>query len=395
VDQYESLVMSRRGWQAALVWSAILVPLALGVSCAANDETDDLFLKSSSPSAGGFDPNSLGDAGNGGGERNGSSGAGGTKTPPKASGGRVSASGGNAAGGSDSTGGRASVSGGRASGGKGGGQVGGRPAMGGAPSGGKPAAGGSSGGTSSGGSPATGGGAGESSEDCDDGDACTVDESAESGCVHEPKVCPEPAVCEVATCEPETGDCVPAAAPDEVACDDGDACTSDDVCRDGQCVGSNELNASDETSRPIPDGTEGCDGTDAVLVNYAMTGPGEVSEVEVTVALSHVSITDLRLALLQVETETFVILMQEELQQGAALDGEYVFADGEASFAEAVSEDAVVPPGRYAPRSSFHDAFGGLPIEGTWRVVVLDQCIGETGVLHSSAVHFHQACAED
>jgi subtilisin-like proprotein convertase family protein len=386
--------MSRRGWQAALVWSAILVPLALGVSCAANDETDDLFLKSSSPSGGGFDPNSLGDAGNGGGERNGSSGAGGAKTPPKASGGRVSASGGNAAGGSDSIGGRASVSGGRASGGKGG-QAGGRPAMGGAPSGGKPAAGGSSGGTSSGGSPATGGGAGESSEDCDDGDACTVDESAESGCVHEPKVCPEPAVCEVATCEPETGDCVPAAAPDEVACDDGDACTSDDVCRDGQCVGSDELNASDETSRPIPDGTDGCDGTDAVLVDYAMTGPGEVSEVEVTVAISHVSITDLRLALLQVETETFVILVQEELQQGAALDGEYVFADGEASFAEAVSEDAVVPPGRYAPRSSFHDAFGGLPIEGTWRVVVLDQCIGETGVLHSSAVHFHQACAED
>jgi subtilisin-like proprotein convertase family protein len=390
VDQYESLVMSRRGWQAALVWSAILVPLALGVSCAANDETDDLFLKSSSPSAGGFDPNGLGDAGDGGGGNGGSSGAGGAKAPPKASGGRVSASGGNA-GGSDPTGGRASVSGGRASGGRGGGQVGGRAAMGGATNGGKAAAGG----TSSGGSPATGGGAGEPPDDCDDDDACTVDESAESGCVHEPKVCPKPAVCQVATCEPETGDCVPAAAPDEVACDDGNACTSDDVCRDGQCVGSDELNAGDETARPIPDGTDGCDGTDAVVVDYAMTGPGEVSEVEVTVAISHVSITDLRLGLQHVETGTFVILVQEELQQGAALDGEYVFADGEASFAEAVSEDAVVPPGRYAPLSSFHDTFGGSPIEGTWRIVVLDQCIDHTGVLHSSAVHFHRACAED
>jgi subtilisin-like proprotein convertase family protein len=383
--------MSRRGWQAALVWSAILVPLALGVSCAANDETDDLFLKSGSPSAGGFDPNSLGDAGNGGG---GSSGAGGAKAPPKASGGRVNASGGNAAGGSDPTGGRASAGGGRASGGRGGGQVGGRPTVGGATNGGKAGAGGSGGGTSSGGSPATGGGAGEPS-DCDDGDACTVDESAESGCVHEPKVCSEAAVCQVATCEPETGDCVPTAAPDEVACDDENACTSDDVCRDGQCVGSDELNAGDETSRSIPDGTEACDGTDAVLVEYAMTGPGEVSEVEVTVAISHVSITDLRLGLQHVETGMFVILVQEELQQGAALDGEYVFADGEASFAEAVSEDAVVPPGRYAPLSSFHDAFGGLPIEGTWRIVVLDQCLEHTGVLHSSAVHFHRACAED
>jgi subtilisin-like proprotein convertase family protein len=384
--------MSRRGWQAPLVWSAILVPLALGVSCAANDETDDLFLKSGSPSAGGFDPNSLGDAGSGGG---GSSGAGGAKAPPKASGGRVSASGGNAAGGSDPTGGRASAGGGRASGGRGGGQVGGRPTVGGATNGGKAGAGGSSGGTSSGGSPATGGGAGEPSEDCDDGDACTVDELAGSGCVHEPKVCPEPAVCQVATCEPETGDCVPAASPDEVACDDENACTSDDVCRDGQCVGSDELNAGDETSRSIPDGTDACDGTDAVLVDYAMTGPGEVSEVEVTVAISHVSITDLRLGLQHVDTGKFVILVQEELEQGAALDGEYVFADGEASFAEAVSEDAVVPPGRYAPLSSFLDTFGGLPIEGTWRIVVLDQCIEHTGVLHSGAVHFHRACAED
>lgn len=394
MDQYQRLVMSRRGWQAALFWSAILVPLALGASCAGNDETGDLFLKSRNPSAGGFDPTSFGNSGSGGG-RNGSSGAGAASTPPKTSGGSAGSTGGNTAGGSDATGGRVGATGGRASGGKSGGPMGGRPATGGAPNGGRAASGGSSGGTPSGGVSATGGSAGEPSGNCDDDNACTVDEAADVGCTHVPKDCPAPSACEVATCEPDTGECVPEAAPDETACDDGDVCTSADVCRDGQCVGSDEFNASDATPRPIPDGNQDCTSEDPVLVDYTMVGPGAVTEIEVTLSISHTLISDLRLALLHVDSETYVILVEEAPEQEATLDGQYVFADGAASLSDAAAEHTTVPPGRYAPRTSFAEVFGGSPIAGTWRVVVLDQCLEDTGVLHSSAVHFHRACGDD
>ena len=385
---YERLVMSRRGWQASLVRFAILVPLALGVSCGGNDRTDDLFQESGSPSAGGFDSNGVGRSGSGGGGRTGASGGGGAKALPPAAGG--SANGGkSASGGSEATGGRSGVNGGRTGGGGRSGPSGGRPPAGGAASGGK-----ASGGKASGGAPDNAGSAGEPAVDCNDDDACTVDERSGDDCSHESKECDAPPVCQVAECDPETGECLLSAAPDETACDDEDACTSNDACREGQCLGSDALDTSDSSSRPIPDGPADCSGSDALLVDYGMTGPGEVSEVEVTVSITHPWITDLRVGLLHVETETFVTLIEEEVHQDASLDGEYVFADDAPSFVEAVPEDAPVPSGRYAPRSSLLEAFAGLPFEGTWRVVVLDQCEGDAGVLHASAVHFHRVCGD-
>jgi len=336
------------------------VPLALAASCG-NDETRDLFQKSRSPTAGGFDPTSLGNSGSGGGGRSAAAGAGGTKTmsPPKATGGR-DADGGAPSGGRAVTGGR--------SGGRNGGSVGGRRATGGTQNGGRAPSGGL-GGEPSGGV-ADGGNGGEPAVDCDDGDECAVDEATDAGCGHAPAL-------------------------DETACNDDDECTSDDACHGGQCVGRDEANASDDDSRPIPDGNGTCDNTEASLVDYTMTGPGHVSEVEVTVTLSHPWITDLRLALLHVETEAFVVLVEEQLQQGATLDGTYVFADDAESFADAVPVNAPVPSGRYAPRGSFLETFGGSPVAGTWRLVVLDECQGDTGVLHASAVHFHRACGGD
>ncbi|TNF34205.1 MAG: hypothetical protein EP329_07480, partial [Deltaproteobacteria bacterium] len=50
--------------------------------------------------------------------------------------------------------------------------------------------------------------------DCDDDDPCTAD-----------------------ACDPATGACVHPAAPGNLACDDGNACTSNDTCAAGQCVG--------------------------------------------------------------------------------------------------------------------------------------------------------------
>ena len=59
---------------------------------------------------------------------------------------------------------------------------------------------------------------------CNDGTACTVDDACKKGvCIGNPVECPEGDVCLEVTCDPETGDCVEQAED----CDDGDVCTSD------------------------------------------------------------------------------------------------------------------------------------------------------------------------
>jgi hypothetical protein len=50
-------------------------------------------------------------------------------------------------------------------------------------------------------------------------------------------LCRDALPCGVATCDPATGACVRAPAPDGEACDDADACTSGDRCEAGECVG--------------------------------------------------------------------------------------------------------------------------------------------------------------
>ncbi len=79
--------------------------------------------------------------------------------------------------------------------------------------------------------------------------------------------------CRVGRCDPETGGCDVAAAPDGTGCDDGDACTVSDACVEGQCAGRrracDDLGGPCTTSRcdpaqgvcivePVPDGS-GCD----------------------------------------------------------------------------------------------------------------------------------------
>jgi cysteine-rich repeat protein len=76
---------------------------------------------------------------------------------------------------------------------------------------------------------------------CDDGDLCTrTDACDDTGvCVGD-----DPVVCasggsgqcgSAGSCDPSTGACVGGPAPDGTACDDGDACTVDDLCLDGTC----------------------------------------------------------------------------------------------------------------------------------------------------------------
>lgn len=115
---------------------------------------------------------------------------------------------------------------------------------------------------------------------CDDGDACTQIDTCLSGqCIgNDPKTCAANEVCAGKNaCDPKTGMCVAELAPDGTSCDDGNACTPNDVCQSGVCrtttiveclpaeicQDEGTCNAADGTcSYPnLPDGTICPDGT--------------------------------------------------------------------------------------------------------------------------------------
>jgi len=76
---------------------------------------------------------------------------------------------------------------------------------------------------------------------CDDGDLCTQTDAcdASGACVGaDPVVCASGGTGQcgsAGTCDPATGQCVGGPVPDGTVCDDGDACTVEDVCLDGVC----------------------------------------------------------------------------------------------------------------------------------------------------------------
>jgi hypothetical protein len=79
---------------------------------------------------------------------------------------------------------------------------------------------------------------------CDDGDACTTDDTCVEGvCVGGPALdCNDGNVCTDDTCDPASG-CQYVNNND--ACSDGDACTTNDMCSGGACVGGPDLDCDD------------------------------------------------------------------------------------------------------------------------------------------------------
>jgi hypothetical protein len=76
---------------------------------------------------------------------------------------------------------------------------------------------------------------------CDDGDACTRTDTCVAGACSgsDPVECTATGPCrEPGTCDPRTGACSGAVAPDGTSCDDGDACTDADRCAAGVCTGA-------------------------------------------------------------------------------------------------------------------------------------------------------------
>jgi hypothetical protein len=74
---------------------------------------------------------------------------------------------------------------------------------------------------------------------CDDGAFCTVNDSCKAGtCQGAARICtPSAAVCVESVCDETTETCTTRPMSDGDACDDGNACTRSDTCSDGACVG--------------------------------------------------------------------------------------------------------------------------------------------------------------
>jgi hypothetical protein len=88
---------------------------------------------------------------------------------------------------------------------------------------------------------------------CDDGDACTANDTCQAGtCVPgKPANCNDGNVCTNDFCDPATG-C--AHTINTLPCDDGNVCTTKDTCSAGQCKGGPSLSCTD--SNPCTD--DGC-----------------------------------------------------------------------------------------------------------------------------------------
>ena len=92
---------------------------------------------------------------------------------------------------------------------------------------------------------------GSNGSPCDDGNACTQNDTCQNGtCVGGfPITCPQIDACHAAgTCNPATGICSNPIRPDGTACNDGNACTQNDNCHAGVCTGGNPVicTASDQ-----------------------------------------------------------------------------------------------------------------------------------------------------
>ncbi len=108
---------------------------------------------------------------------------------------------------------------------------------------------------------------------CDDGNACTVDDSCSGGdCEGGPIDCSHlDTPCQRGVCEEESGACAAYDVDDGTECDDGDACTVDDVCQSGQCVGEG-LDSDGDGYIDAECGGSDCDDGDADVHPMAAEG---------------------------------------------------------------------------------------------------------------------------
>ncbi len=76
----------------------------------------------------------------------------------------------------------------------------------------------------------------DNTKPCNDGVACTKDDACKSGACTGTLNCDDGQPCTDDTCDFKTGICKASPSPVGQACDDGDKCTAQSVCKDGQCA---------------------------------------------------------------------------------------------------------------------------------------------------------------
>ncbi len=79
---------------------------------------------------------------------------------------------------------------------------------------------------------------GDNTNTCNDGNFCTTQDSCDNGdCVGDDRLCNDNNPCTADSCDPTTRACVFAPIDEGGACSDGNACTESDICTSGVCAG--------------------------------------------------------------------------------------------------------------------------------------------------------------
>ncbi|MSQ81426.1 MAG: hypothetical protein EXR77_00710 [Myxococcales bacterium] len=110
---------------------------------------------------------------------------------------------------------------------------------------------------------------------CDDSNPCTLQDGCASGqCLGLAKVCDDGQPCTIDACDPGSGQCVASQLPQNSPCNDGQSCTTGDICKAKGCAGNPKAEGS-----PCSDGNpcsvdDGCVGGTCVAAGKEADGSG-------------------------------------------------------------------------------------------------------------------------
>ena len=112
---------------------------------------------------------------------------------------------------------------------------------------------------------------------CNDGNKCTKNDHCENGeCVGEAISCDDGNECTDDKCDPQMGCVFDAKAKNGQQCDDGFSCTKDDKCKDGMCVGKSECLCSTDEDCKKYDDQNMCNGKVVCVNGACVLDPGSV-----------------------------------------------------------------------------------------------------------------------